>query len=158
MEKQLWFHIYADYRTGMNIDVYNRSYKDEDNEDSDEENAPEDALDITFKLPTQDYRIYLLNEYPSYSDIPIWYKDLPSKDKCEKVYKKLFSQIHDCMPFEITGYNSAYKEEGFYSEIPEDIKLMSEIDIGYNICEEGVYFVCVLDHEGNEIFTKILSA
>lgn len=158
MEKQLWFYVYADYRTGMNIDVYNRSSEDnENNEDLDEENAPEDALDITFKLPAHGYRIYLINEYPSYSDKPIWYKDLPTIDDCEKVYKKLFSQIHHCMPFEVTGYNSAYKEEGFYPEIPEDIKLMSEIGIRTDICEDGVYFVCVLDHEGNEIFTKMLT-
>ena len=154
MEKKLWFHVYSDYRTGMNVCVYNRS--SEDNEDSDEENAPEDAFDITFELPKQDYRIYLVNEYPSYDQKPVWYKDLQSEDECQKVYEKLFSQIHGCMPFEVTGYNSAYKEEGFYPEILEDIKLMSEIGIP-DICEDGVYFICVLDNEGNEIFTKLLT-
>jgi hypothetical protein len=155
MEKQLWFHVYSDYRTGMKICVYNRSLT-KDSEDSDEDNIPEDVLDITFKLPKQGYRIYLINEYPSYEPEPIWYKDLPSKDDCEKVYKKLFYQIHNCIPFEVTGYNSAYKEEGFYPEITEDIKLMHEIGIP-EICEDGVYFISVLDNEGNEIFTKLLT-
>uniref|UniRef100_A0A6C0E1E2 Uncharacterized protein n=1 Tax=viral metagenome TaxID=1070528 RepID=A0A6C0E1E2_9ZZZZ len=155
MEKTLWFTLYSDYRAGMNVYVYNRS--SEDSENSEEENAPEDALDITFKLPKKNYRIFLINEYPSYNNEPIWYKDLPSKDECEKVYKKLFSQIHDCMPFKVTGYNSSYKEEGFYPKISEDIKLMSEIDIGTDIYGDGIYFLCVLDNEGNEIFTKLLS-
>lgn len=154
MEKQLWFHIYSDYRTGMNICVYNRS--PEDSEDSDEENAPDDALEILFELPEEGYRMYLMNEYPSYNTEPIWSKDLSEDDDYEKIYKKIFSQIHGCLPFEVTGYNSAYKEEGYYPEISEEIKLFKEINIP-DLEEEGVYFICVLDTEGNEIFTKMLS-
>ena len=39
MEKQLWFHIYSDYRTGTEVDVYT-------------DEAPDDALEINFTLPT----------------------------------------------------------------------------------------------------------
>ena len=154
MEKQLWFHIYSDYRTGMNVCVYNRSA--EDSEDSDEENAPEDALEITFILPKQGRRMYLMNEYPTYNTEPIWSKDLSEDDDHEKIYKKIFSQIHSCLPFEVTGYNSAYKEEGNYPEISEEIKLFKEIEIP-DLEEEGIYFICVLDTEGNEIFTTLLT-
>jgi hypothetical protein len=138
-QKQLWFHIYSDYRTGATIDVYT-------------DDAPDDALEITFALPKQGRRLYLMNEYPTYNTEPIWSKDLSEDDDHEKIYKKIFSQIHGCLPFEVTGYNSAYKEEGHYPEIPEEIKLFKEIDIP-DIDEDGVYFVCVMDTEGNEIFT-----
>lgn len=34
----------------------------------------------------------------------------------------MYSQIYNFLPFEVTGYNSAYKEEGYNPEISEDIK------------------------------------
>ena len=152
MQKQLWFHVYWDYRTGTTVDVYIKSPEDTD----DEYAAPDDALKITFTLPKQGRRMYLMNEYPSYNTEPIWSKDLSEDDDYEKIYNKIFSQIHGCLPFEVAGYNSAYKEEGHYLEIPEEIKLFKEIDIP-DIEEDGVYFACVLDTEGNEIFTGTLS-
>lgn len=155
MEKKLWFNIYSDYRSGTKIDVYIKPPEDID----DEYNAPEESIEITFILPEKDYRIYLVNEFPSYDTKPIWFMDLNKNEDYEKFYKKMFSQIHDCMPFEVSGYNSAYKEEGTYPEIPKDIKIMEEIEICKDIKEnkDHVYFLCVLDCDGNELFTKLLT-
>jgi hypothetical protein len=29
--------------------------------------------------------------------------------------------FHDCLPFEVTGWNEAYKETGSYPEVPKEI-------------------------------------
>ena len=154
MEKQLWFHVYSDYRTGMNVCVYVYNRSAEDTED--EENEPDDALEILFKLPEQGHRMYLKNEYTCYNTEPIWSKDLSEDDDYEKIYKKIFSQIHGCLPFEVTGYNSSYKEEGKYPEISKDILNLETVEIP-SLDEEGFYFLCVLDYKGNELFTDILT-
>jgi hypothetical protein len=151
MEKTLYFHNYSDYRSGMNIVLYDPEH---------EEDIPEEAFEINFSLPKQGFRLYIINEYPNYDTKPIWYIDL--KSECEKIYKKMFSQIYGCMPFEMSESNSAYKEEGEYPEISEEIRLMT--DIGKDITdkikenmEEHVYFLCILNANGDEIITKILS-
>lgn len=152
MEKTLYFNIYSDYRSGTNICVYDHVY---------DEDIPDDAFEITFLLPEKGNRLYIINEYPSYDTEPIWHVDLENDD-CKKVYNKIFSQIYDCMPFEITGYNSVYKDEGDYPEVSEEIRLMEDIgkDITDKIKEnidEYVYFLCILNNKGEEVFTKELS-
>lgn len=145
MSKRLWFNIYSDYRSGSTVEVYKNI-----------DNPPKEAIEITFKLPTKGNRMYLINEYPNYDTTPMWYKDLSKDDDYEKIYKKLFSQIHGCLPFEVTGYNSSYKEEGKYPEISKDFLKMETVEIP-SLNEEGLYFLCVLDYKGNELFTEILT-
>jgi len=113
-------------------------------------------------LPEKDYRLYIINEHPSYVTEPICFIDLKNNSECEKIYRKMFSQVYDCMPFEIDDYNNAYKEEGEYPEISEEIKSMDYIrkditdEIKKNI-DEHVYFLCVLNNKGEEVFVKMLS-
>lgn len=121
--------------------------------------TPDEACKITFEIPKEGCRVYLVNEFPEYK--PIWHKNVSTYEDINKIYFKLFSQIHGCMPFEITDYNSAYKEECEYPEIPEEIMLFEEIakEITDNIREniECVYFMCVINNEGDEIFTALLT-
>ncbi len=153
MEKTLHFHIYSSSYSGSNILVYDPEY---------EEDIPEEAFEINFLLPEKGHSLYIINEYPSYDTEPIWSLDFKKYIDCEKIYQKMFSQIYDCMPFEITDYNSAYKEEGEYSEISDEVRKMEEIgkDITDKIKEnidEYVYFLCILNDKGEEVFTKLLS-
>ena len=156
--KKLWFHIYSDYRYGENIYIYDKPYV-ETEEESHEDNAPEEAFEVAFTLPKKGYRIYLINEYPNYNSEPLWFKDLDKNDDYEKIYKKMFSQIHGCMPFVSTGYNVAYKEEGYYPEISNEIISFEDIEIINTIKKniEDIYFICVLNNKGDQIFTKMLT-
>lgn len=162
--KSFWFYISNDYRSGRDIETfmnppkYEKQY-DEDDED-DNNYTPEEACEIEFVLPKEGTRLYIVNEFPK--NEPIWYKDI-NDDDIESLYLKIFSQIHDCMPFKVTGYNSAYKELGHYPDIPDDIKNLPKIIDKKLIkkiskCEDdGYYFLFVADSEGNEIMTHLLN-
>jgi hypothetical protein len=157
--KSFSFYISNDYRSGRSIYAYINLQNDEDDGD-DENNIPEEACEIKFALPKKRQRLYIVNEFPYYK--PIWYKDIDDADT-KQLYLKIFSQIHDCMPFEVSGYDNAYVEEGNYPDIFNDIKNMHDIidkDLIKQIteCEDkGYYFLFVVDSDGNEIITKLLN-
>ena len=156
--KSFWFYYSNDYRSGRSIYTYTNSPKDGD----DENNTPEEACEIQFALPKERQRLYIVNEFPY--NKPIWHKDIDiDDDDTERLYLKIFSQIHDCMPFEVSGWDGAYVEEGNYPDVSNDIKNMPDIidkDIIKKIteCEDkGYYFLFVVDSDGNEIITKLLN-
>ena len=156
--KSFWFYYSNDYRSGRSIYAYTNSPKDGD----DENNTPEEACEIQFALPKERQRLYIVNEFPY--NKPIWHKDIDiDDDDTERLYLKIFSQIHDCMPFEVSGWDGAYVEEGNYPDVSNDIKNMPDIidkDIIKKIteCEDkGYYFLFVVDSDGNEIITKLLN-
>lgn len=157
MEKKFQFQIYSDYRTGPQIiscDPDTTEY----NPDGDSEQ--DCFFEITFELPEKGNRIYLVNEFPSYDTKPMWMLDLGNSSG-QKVYEKMFSQIYDTMPFQVTDYTSSYKEIGEYPEISKEIAEMEDIarDITNHIKDdiEGVYFLCVISKEGKLLFEWILS-
>ena len=159
--KSFWFYYSNDYRSGRSIYTYTNSPEyGEQQDEYDENNTPEEACEIKFALPEERQRLYIVNEFPYYK--PIWHKDIDD-DNNEHLYLKIFSQIHDCMPFEISGYNSAYIEEGNYPDVSNNIKKMHDIidkDLIKKIteCEDkGYYFLFVVDSDGNEIITKLLN-
>ncbi len=162
MSKMFWFHVdMNDYRSGMNIYTFEKGPIEDVKEDEVEEDdrAPEEAVPYSVPLPTQsNYRIYILNEFPEYKIID--YIDADEEEDCQKLYMKMYSQLHECLPFKVTGYNSAYKEEGYYPEVPENIKNMPKIEkiekIKNNEDDNFVYFVFVIDRNGKEVFTNIL--
>jgi hypothetical protein len=86
-------------------------------------------------------------------------------DDTKLLYLKIFSHIHGFMPFNVTGWNSAYKEEGHYPDIPENIKtlpLPNIIDkkltkIIRNCKDDGFYFLFIVDSDGNECRTHLLN-
>lgn len=151
MNKIFWFYVdMNNYHTGTTVytfDKHPNEYLDSDDE----------AVPYSFEIPIN-YRIYIIDECPNYKIIG--YIDTEKEEDCKKIYLKMFSQIYNCLPFEITDFNSAYKEEGYYPEIPDEIKNMSDIDIIEKIKEEntgdGVYFVFAIDRNGNELFTEML--
>ena len=126
--KSFSFYISNDYRSGRSIYAYINSQKygeKQDGDDGDDENnIPEEACEIKFALPKERQRLYIVNEFPYYK--PIWYKDIDDANT-EQLYLKIFSQIHDCMPFEVSGCDSAYVEEGNYPDVSNDIKNMHDI-------------------------------
>jgi hypothetical protein len=179
-EKTFWFHIASDYRSGRSIYTYTKPPKydnededdeDDDNEednneedndneeDDDDEDAPEEATDIKFALPKEGIRIYIVNEFPNYQ--PIWYKDVDGDTT--PIYLKIFSQIHESLPFVVTGMTSGYKEEGYYPDIPEYIQAMPDVidkELVNKISEledDGYYFVFVVDSNGYAIQTELLN-
>ena len=164
--KSFWIHISRDYRSGTEVSTYTSPPKNEvedsdketeDSEDSDEECTPEDASEIVLEVPKfADYRLYLINEFPTYQ--PIWHADLSSKKDYVRLYLKLFSQLHDCLPFVVTGWTSSYKEEGHYPDVPDDIAALPdvpEIEAVRNDAD-GYYVVVVIDSDGDEIMSRPL--
>jgi hypothetical protein len=169
--KSFWFYIGDDYRSGRSIYTFTNppKYGEEQDGDEDEEeyeedeynNTPEEACEIKFALPKEGQRLYIVNEFPYYK--PIWHKDIDDDENTEQLYLKIFSQIHDCMPFKVSGYNSAYKEEGCYPDVSNDIFNMHDIidkDLIKKISEcedDGYYFLFVVDCDGDEIRTNLLN-
>lgn len=51
-----------------------------------------------------------------------FYKTCDTIDEAEKIFLKVYSLSEDSLPFVITGYSSIYKVEGYFPEIPDDIK------------------------------------
>jgi hypothetical protein len=162
LEKSFWFYIIDDYRIGRKIYTYTHppKYENEEEEQSEEEdNAPEEACEIKFFLPKEGKRIYIVNEFPKYETI--WHKDI-NNENTETLYLKIFSQIHDCMPFEVSGYNCAYKEEGHYPDISDEIKILPNIISKKLVkkithCEDnGYYFLFIVDSNGIDFDTYLL--
>jgi hypothetical protein len=164
--KSFWFHIIDDYRSGRSIYTYTNPPKyEEENDDNDEEeseyNTPEEACEIEFSLPKEGQRIYIVIDFPEYR--PIWYKDINNDENTELLYLKIFSQIHDCLPFKVTGYNCAYKEKGYYPDVPNNIKNLPNIinkKLIIKISEledNGYYFIFIVDSDGDEIMTQLLN-
>ena len=153
MSKKFYFCIESDYRSGPTIESF-----PEDDREEEKEEIPYNAFDITFEVPKENARLFIVNEYPNYSII--FSKDLSEDDDYEKIYYKIFSQIHNCMPFEVTGYNSAYKEEGYYPDVPKNIETMPSIISEKMVDEitngEGYYFLVIIDSEGDNNLTKLL--
>ena len=113
--KEFWFYISKDYRSGNSITTYSKTPKESIL-----------ASNITFEIPKQGYtRLYIANEYPQYQ--PVWHKDIKNDEDYDNIYLKIFSQIHNSMPFKVTGVNCGYKEEGYYPGITQEIKEIPNI-------------------------------
>lgn len=93
-----------------------------------------------------------MNEFPNYCII--WHKDIGNDEDFEKIYLKLFLQIHNCLPFKTIDQNSTYGEEDI--KLLEDVLEKKMLDDIINNDEDGVYFMCVIDNNENEIFTELL--
>ena len=177
--KTFWFQITNDYRSGpsiytypdssdstnesndMNNDINNDMNNDMNDNNYDEENEiPMEACYVSFEVPEEGKnRLYIVNEFPKYQQI--WHKDIGKDENYKNIYLKIFSQIHNCMPFRVTGINIAYKEEGEYPDIPNEIKDMANVlnqkelkSIENDI--DGYYFFFVIDSDGNEVSTNLL--
>ena len=149
MTKEFGFYISNDYRSGPSIHTYSEKKK-----------TPELGGNINFEVPKQGYdRLYIVNEYPQYQ--PVWHKDIKKDGNYKNIYLKIFSQIHDSMPFKVTGVNCAYKEEGHYPDVPKEIKETPNVlnekeleDIEDNY--DGLYFFFVINSDGEEVSTNLL--
>ena len=65
------------------------------------------------------------------------------------------------MPFKVTGINMAYKEEGGYPNVPNEIKdipnVLEKKELKYIENDiDGYYFFFVIDSDGNEVSTNLL--
>jgi hypothetical protein len=144
---KLYYSIIRNYRSCSKIYTYtlqimeNMGLKDED------------ISEIDLEMPKEGIRIYIINEFPY--NKPVWYKDLKEDEDYNKIYEKIFSQLHECMPFVVTSYTS--KEKGYYPAVSDEMKEMEDIE-GIKEIENrnGDYFLCVIDSKGNELLTKLL--
>jgi hypothetical protein len=159
--KSFWFHISDDYRSGRCIYTYTNPPKYEEENDNEEYNTPEEACEIKFSIPKKGIRVFIVIDFPDYK--PIWYKDINDDENTEVLYLKIFSQIHDFLPFKVTEYNCAYKETGYYPDVSDDIKKLPNIINKKLIkkiseCEDdGYYFLFIIDSDGDEIMTHLLN-
>jgi hypothetical protein len=171
--KSFWFYMNDDYRSGLSIYAYTKSSKYDDNDEQDteddeeqeneEQQIPDGALEINFVLPNEGRRLYIVVGFPHYKSI--WHVDIDNDDDnhAKLLYLKIFSQIHNRMPFQVTGYTGAYHEKGHYPHVPDNIKCMPDI-IDHELVTKikqrqdyGDYFLFVVDKYGNEVRTNLLN-
>ena len=149
--KSFWFCISEDYRSGPKIYTYDDCIDDDDII----------IFNRNFELPLEGkIRMYLCNDAYD-TETPVWYRELEKDADHKSIYLKMFSQIHDCIPFKVTGHNCAYKEEGHYPNIPAEIKKMTDglteqelEDINNNY--EDRFFVFTIDSDGTNISADLL--
>jgi hypothetical protein len=189
--KSFWFNLCDDYRTGRSINTYTKPPVDEDDDGDDnicssiaakatevtvattkaeaedvdytddDSYTPEEAAEINFSLPTEGMRVYIVNEYPDFT--PVWHVDVSDDADTNQMYLKIFSQIHDCMPFQVTGLTSAYKEDGYWPDVPDDIKQLPNIidqsaaDIIKKRVNNEHYFLFIVDSDGYDFGTHLLN-
>ena len=170
---KFWFYISTGYRNYPSIETFNRPYNktESNNYDYNDENSiyptPYDAIEFDFEIPEKDYfRLYIVNnkDYDNENECkhgPIWYKDILENEYNTSVYPKIHCQIHNCLPLVIVGYNSAYKEIGEWPEVSKDIKdtddIINETLIKKLSTNSDFYFFFVINSNGDEIFTKLLT-
>ena len=165
--KEYWFYMTEDSRTGAFIYTYDKPPNDDDELTPDNENVqsnedddvtPDDAFNVTFELPKKgDVRLYIVNEFPEHI---FWFKDIKENEYNENIYLKIFSQIHDCLPFKISGYTGNWRQEGEYPKISKEIKELPNILKKEELKEMersvGWYFFNVIDSDGENISTNVL--
>jgi hypothetical protein len=133
---KLYIRHHDDYRSGVDITVYDTEdlkieYESENESENDELitdekfniklDMDEDMLDIvTLNNKFNDtYAIYLIcgNGYhdPEKTNT-IHVINQNNKDDANKILQNLYSDINNCQPFLQTGYTVSYKQEGYYPE------------------------------------------
>lgn len=110
----------------------------------------------SFKLPKKGkIRLYIVRNYCFVIDT-IFFLDINEKDDYNKIYLKMFSQIHKCLPFEITKYDRNNKEEGYYPKELTDMENILDKDIlKQMIGGDYEYYFFVVNSKGKEIDTKL---
>ena len=94
----------------------------------------------------------------------MWHTDFYSYKDGELLYLKIFSQIHDSMPFKITEHDLAGREKGHYSDIPDDIKSINNVidpTLAEKINDEedcNNFFIFICDKDGNNTRAKTLNS
>lgn len=154
-----------------NSDINNENNSDincdDDNYSDSDSYADDESFDIDFILPSNNkLRLYIVNEFPNYT--PIWHMDIDynknNNDQYTNIYLKIFTQIHECMPFKLTGHTNSYKDIGYYPDVNDKYKnmnniindeLIHEINSTSNDC--GKYFFIVLDSNGYYYYNKLLT-
>jgi hypothetical protein len=168
-EKTFWFEITSNCNIGTVVSAFDKEPGEEGYEFREDHLiedetfvTPEEAMEIDCQLPSDGYyKIYIINEYPSYYSV--FNKDISSDLDCEKIYLKIFSQIHDCLPNKnITNINYDNNINIEKVEVTPDIEEMENIiydnellkTIGDEI--EGFYILFIVDSLGNPKLCKVI--
>lgn len=171
---KLWVARYSDYRTGTKIEVYDmQDLKDmyealTSDSESDSAELQHSDKEINQEMTEDDYIGEIIGEnlydiveidakreiYSIYVCMGNGYEDgeiiyianMDDKELAKKALKHIFSDIHECKPFEVTGVTSGYKEKGYYPDpLPSmkiDGKPLLEESIIKRIREDDHYY-CV---------------
>lgn len=101
-----------------------------------------------FKIPEKGkIRLYIVRNYCFVIDT-IFFLDINEKDDYNKIYLKMFSQIHTCLPSETTEYNNIEELKDMENILDKDI--LKQVN-GYDY----EYYFFVINSKGKEIDTKL---
>ena len=169
-DKKFWFEIHSNCNIGTIISTYDTEPGEEgyqfatDHLIEDEKFVtPEEGMEIDCRLPSDgNYRIYIVNEYPSF--YPVFDKDISSDSDCEKIYLKIFSQINDCLPIKdkininCDKKNINIQKVEVTPEIEEMDNIIDDNELLKTIEEEteGYYFLFIVDSLGNPKLSKVI--
>ena len=107
---------------------------------------------IEFALPPAD-KIRLFSVA---GDKILFYLDLDEDDykNVKNISRKIYSQVHGCMPFKVTGMSCAYKDEGYYPDIPQEILDMPDIDDVKSLSHN---YLIAIDSGGDDVYSLIIT-
>lgn len=144
MEQLYTIHFIIDYR-GLGIDYEKVSPNWA--ETLEEEGTMDNRFEVKLKHPETGYKVYWGCEFPNYTLDKEWLFD--TKEAAIQHMHKIYSQINDRLPFVVTGHNSAYKEQGHYPEVSEEIKNMPTVELPYEVItySDNYYYMVMIDTE-----------
>ena len=145
MEQLYTFWYASDYRSGSSIhyEKVETDWYEKLTSQGWEENDL--RFEAKLKHPKTGYKVLLGCEFDCYSFLKEW--EFTSKENAEKHINKAFSQFHESLPFVVTGYNSAFKEDGYYPDVPQDIKDMDTIELNIPAYTDNIYFLVLIDKD-----------
>ena len=110
-----------------------------------EKDDSDKAFQIELELPTKGFILYIINEFSGWDiEKQFWFEN---KNDAERSMIKVYTQINKCMPFNVTGISSSYKEKGYYPDVSDEILAMDKIDFSPTDDDE-YYFGVIVDQSG----------
>ena len=154
MEQLYTFRYASDYRSSASI--YYEKVEADWYEKLTSQGWEEDDLRFEAKLkhPKTGYKVLLGCEFDCYKFLKEW--KFITKENAEKHINKAFSQFHGFLPYVVTGHTSAYKEMGYYPDIPQYIEDMDTIELNIPEYTDNIYFLVLMD-KSKIIFTLSLT-
>lgn len=153
--KELWFNYVSYYREGPKLYVYQ---EEQDYDDLEFVNL----TSYKFVLPSKNnIKIFIIKkQYDACENF--WDYETSDKENYDDIFLKIFSQIHNHLPYKLKIVNKSHKVEGYYPPVPYRIKALANF-LTDNIIERykedyDMYygFLCVMDSQGNLLKHELL--
>lgn len=145
------FQFMQDYRSGPGY-AFQKIGGDTGDAGDDVEDGTWDTFTV-IPAPVGKFRVYLLWFDEGTYDFPCDHiVDTDTTEEAGDIMQQIHSHINECGPFRVTGYNSAYKEEGDYGD---PIPVLSDAVLSLRTDGYSSPTVALVVDENNDIVSHL---